>query len=120
VTRCRRRQAAPRQTGRGQRLIRPEAPGLELPSSFEAAFLESAQRLHAAGLIESVVHDSLTGTGVVTFTSACLELMLAGRWLFSEPAFLAVWESRDPTLVRTWIEHEAARLQQQHPRNRIG
>jgi len=47
------------------------------PADFEAQFLASAERLRAAGLIESIAHDFATGTGVVTFTEAGQELMQA-------------------------------------------
>ena len=89
----------------------PERPGRDQPNgAFERQFLASAERLRAAGVIESIVHDSATGNGVVTFTPACHELMLAGRQIFEEPGFLRAWMSGDPTLIRSWVESEAACL----------
>lgn len=77
---------------------------------FEQQFLASAKRLRAAGLIESIVHDSATGEGVVTFTPACHQLMLAGRQVFEEPGFVATRMTGDPDRVRQWVESEAALL----------
>lgn len=100
---------------------RRRRPALEIPGdddpriapmlkAFEQKFLASAERLRAAGLIESIEHESETGTGVITFTEASHELMLAGRQVFDEPGFLMAWMSGDPALVRMWIESEAAAL----------
>ena len=75
-----------------------------------APFLASIARLQAAGLIESVVHDAVTGEGRVSFTRGYLRLLQAGRVPSAEPGFVAAWLTGDPLAVRAWVERESALL----------
>jgi hypothetical protein len=87
-----------------------ERSAVALLAEFEREFLASAERLRAAGLIETIDHDPATGTGVVTFTEDGHQLMLAGRNVYDEPGFLRAWMTGDPDQVRQWVESEAALL----------
>jgi hypothetical protein len=78
------------------------------PGGFEPHFLHSVEQLRAAGVIESIEHNSATGQGVITFTPDAHDLMVTGRQIFREPGFLSAWLSGDPALVRRWLESEAA------------
>jgi hypothetical protein len=80
------------------------------PPAEGASFLASIARLQAAGLIESVVHDAVTGEGRVSFTRDYLRLLQADRVPSAEPGFGATWMSGDPLVVRAWVERESALL----------
>lgn len=73
-------------------------------------FLATMARLRQAGIIDSVVHVVGTGQGVFSWTPAYHKLLQAGREVFNEPAFQAVWATGDPLVIRGWIDREAAGL----------
>ena len=73
-------------------------------------FLASMARFQAAGMVEQVIHDQRTATGVISFTPAMLTLLQAGREPFTEPEFLSAWLTGDPLQVRAWVETEAAAI----------
>lgn len=81
-------------------------------------FLGSIARLQQAGIIETISHDERTGQGSLSWTPAYLKLLHAGRHVFDEPQFQAVWATGDPLAVRAWIEREAARLPDAPPTDR--
>ena len=73
-------------------------------------FRASMARLRQAGIIDEVVQVVGTGAGVFSWTPAYNKLLQAGRQVFSEPEFQAVWATGDPLAVRAWIDREAAEL----------
>ena len=73
-------------------------------------FLATMTRLRQAGIIDNVVHVVGTGEGVFSWTPAYHKLLQAGREVFNEPEFQAVWAAGDPLAVRAWIDRAAAGL----------
>ena len=85
---------------------------LWMPPGFtQGDFLASVARLRSAGLIDRIDHDLATGRGEVSFTPACLRLMQAGRNPFAEEGFVQAWLTGDAAAVRSWVESEAAALE---------
>ena len=84
---------------------------LWMPPGFtQGDFLASVARLRSAGLIDRIDHDVATGQGELSFTPACLLLMRAGRNPFAEKGFVQAWLSGDAAAVRSWVEAEAAAI----------
>jgi hypothetical protein len=80
------------------------------PAPNDTLILGSMERLAAAGILDTAIHDQATGEGVLSFAPAYHQLLMAGRNPMDEPGFRDAWLTGDPMAVRRWIEREAACL----------